>query len=96
MALGSALREATEVDPRFGGWFNADLADYVVSVNADIGDIDVAFVDRPDPLLNDVPVRQGAGRGLDGRRGGGRRQRDLSRDRTARSATCRSGIDDLV
>ncbi len=54
MALGSALREATEVDPRFGGWLNDDLADYVVSVNADIGDIDVAFVDRPDPFLNTV------------------------------------------
>jgi xanthine dehydrogenase YagR molybdenum-binding subunit len=52
MALGSALREATEVDPRYGGWLNDDLADYVVSVNADIGDIEVAFVDRPDPLLN--------------------------------------------
>lgn len=52
MGLGSALREATEVDPRFGGWLNDDLADYVVSVNADIGDIDVSFVDRPDPLLN--------------------------------------------
>lgn len=54
MAIGSALREETEVDPRFGGWLNADLADYVVPVNADIGDIDVGFIDRPDPLLNAV------------------------------------------
>ncbi len=54
MAIGAALREETEVDPRFGGWLNADLADYVVPVNADIGDIDVGFVDRPDPLLNAV------------------------------------------
>ena len=52
MGLGSALREVTEFDPRYGGWLNDDLADYVVSVNADIGDIDVAFVDRPDPMLN--------------------------------------------
>ena len=52
MGIGSALREETEVDPRFGGWLNADLADYIVPVNADIGDIDVAFVDRPDPLIN--------------------------------------------
>lgn len=51
-AIGSALREETEVDPRFGGWLNNDLADYVVPVNADIGDIDVAFINRPDPLLN--------------------------------------------
>ena len=53
-AIGAALREETEVDPRFGGWLNADLADYVVPVNADIGDIDVGFVDRPDPLFNAV------------------------------------------
>ncbi len=53
-AIGSALREETEVDPRFGGWLNNDLADYVVPVNADIGDINVGFVDRPDPLLNSI------------------------------------------
>ena len=52
MAIGSALREETEVDPRFGGWLNADLADYVVPVNADVGDIDVHFIDRADPLIN--------------------------------------------
>lgn len=57
MAIGSALREETEVDPRFGGWLNADLADYVVPVNADIGEIDVNFIDRPDPLLNSVGAK---------------------------------------
>lgn len=57
MAIGSALREETEVDPRFGGWFNSDLADYVVPVNADIGDIDVSFIDRPDPLINVVGAK---------------------------------------
>lgn len=50
--IGSALREETDVDPRFGGWLNNDLADYVVPVNADVGEIEVAFIDRPDPLLN--------------------------------------------
>lgn len=55
--IGSALREETEVDERFGGWLNNDLADYVVPVNADIGDIDVAFVDRPDPLINALGVK---------------------------------------
>ncbi len=56
-ALGSALREETEVDPRFGGWLNNDLADYVVPVNADVGEIDVSFIDRPDPLLNAVGAK---------------------------------------
>ena len=57
MGLGSALREETEVDPRYGGWLNNDLADYVVSVNADIGDIEVAFVDNPDPLISSVGAK---------------------------------------
>ncbi len=47
-ALGAALRETSETDPRYGGWLNADLAEYHVSVNADIGDIDVSFIDEPD------------------------------------------------
>jgi len=28
--IGTALREETGVDPRYGGWLNNDLADYVV------------------------------------------------------------------
>ncbi len=52
--IGSVLREETEVDPRYGGWLNNDLADYVVAVNADIGDIEVAFIDRPDPIANSI------------------------------------------
>ena len=56
-AIGSALREETEVDERFGGWLNNDLADYVVPVNADIGDIDVAFVDKPDQQLNSIGAK---------------------------------------
>ncbi|MGX1101525.1 xanthine dehydrogenase family protein molybdopterin-binding subunit [Amorphus sp. MBR-141] len=55
--IGAALREAGEIDPRFGGVLNNDLAEYIVPVNADIGAIDVAFINRPDPLLNDVGVK---------------------------------------
>ncbi len=55
--IGCALREASEVDSRFGGFLNADFAEYVVPVNADIGDLDVEFIDEPDPLLNDVGVK---------------------------------------
>lgn len=56
-ALGGALREVSEVDPRFGGFLNADLADYVIPVNADIGEIEVGFVDEPDPKLNAAGVK---------------------------------------
>lgn len=50
--VGAALREASETDPRYGGFLNADLAEYVIPVNADIGLIDVDFVDEPDSLLD--------------------------------------------
>ena len=46
--IGCALREASEVDSRFGGFLNADIAEYLVPVNADIGDIDVDFINQPD------------------------------------------------
>jgi xanthine dehydrogenase YagR molybdenum-binding subunit len=55
--IGAALREASEVDPRYGGFLNADLAEYVIPVTADIGDIEVEFIDEPDPLLNDAGVK---------------------------------------
>jgi xanthine dehydrogenase YagR molybdenum-binding subunit len=50
--IGAALREASEVDPRYGGFLNADLAEYVLPVNADIGSLDVEFIDKPDMVFN--------------------------------------------
>jgi xanthine dehydrogenase YagR molybdenum-binding subunit len=58
--IGMALLEHTEVDPRFGRYMNADLAEYQVPVNADVGTIDVQFVDEPDPYVNPIGAK-GAG-----------------------------------
>ncbi|MBY5827573.1 xanthine dehydrogenase family protein molybdopterin-binding subunit [Rhizobium leguminosarum] len=55
--FSTALREESEVDPRFAGYLNDDLADYVMAVNADIGSVDVGFVDVPDPMINSVGVK---------------------------------------
>ncbi|OAE48238.1 xanthine dehydrogenase family protein molybdopterin-binding subunit [Agrobacterium tumefaciens] len=55
--IGAALREASEVDARFGGFLNADIAEYLVPVNADIGQTHVEFVNRPDPKLNDAGIK---------------------------------------
>jgi xanthine dehydrogenase YagR molybdenum-binding subunit len=55
--IGATLREASEVDPRYGGFLNADLAEYVVPVNADIGSIDVEFIDKPDFRFNGAGVK---------------------------------------
>nr|WP_298720977.1 xanthine dehydrogenase family protein molybdopterin-binding subunit [uncultured Steroidobacter sp.] len=55
--IGAALREASEVDARYGGFLNADLAEYVLPVNADIGSIDVEFIDEPDKTFNSAGAK---------------------------------------
>jgi xanthine dehydrogenase YagR molybdenum-binding subunit len=55
--IGAALREASEVDPRYGGFLNADLAEYVLPVNADIGSIEVDFIDQPDRTFNSAGAK---------------------------------------
>jgi xanthine dehydrogenase YagR molybdenum-binding subunit len=55
--IGAALREASEVDTRYGGFLNTDIAEYVVPVNADIGRTEVAFINRPDPQVKSAGVK---------------------------------------
>jgi xanthine dehydrogenase YagR molybdenum-binding subunit len=55
--IGAALREASEVDPRYGGFLNADLAEYLVPVNADVDTIEVEFIDKPDLKFNSAGVK---------------------------------------
>jgi xanthine dehydrogenase YagR molybdenum-binding subunit len=55
--IGAALREVSEVDPRYGGFLNADLAEYVLPVNADIGSIEVEFIDKPDNSFNSAGAK---------------------------------------
>jgi xanthine dehydrogenase YagR molybdenum-binding subunit len=47
--IGMATLEETVTDPGSGRVANATLGDYLVAVNADVPDIDVAFVGEPDP-----------------------------------------------
>jgi len=47
--IGMATFEETVTDPGDGRVANATLGDYLVAVNADVPDIDVAFVGEPDP-----------------------------------------------
>ena len=55
--IGMALEEETLVDPRTGRYINADLAEYHVPVHADIGQLDVSFVDEVDPYVNPIGVK---------------------------------------
>ena len=57
MGIGMALFEHTTYDPQNGAPINSNLADYVVSVNADVPPIDVHFLDFPDKQMNEVGAR---------------------------------------
>ncbi len=57
MGLGMALLEHTIYDPRTGLPVNGNFADYAIPVNADIPDIEVHFIDRPDPIINTLGCR---------------------------------------
>ena len=55
--VGMALEEETLIDPHAGRYVNADLAEYHVPVNADIGTIDVAFIEEPDEHVSTVGAK---------------------------------------
>ncbi|MDR5739837.1 MULTISPECIES: xanthine dehydrogenase family protein molybdopterin-binding subunit [unclassified Caballeronia] len=55
--VGSALLEKSDLDVRYGRYTNANLAEYHVPVNADIGSLDIAFVGQPDPHINPLGAR---------------------------------------
>jgi xanthine dehydrogenase YagR molybdenum-binding subunit len=55
--LSFALLEHSILDPRAGRIVNANLAEYHVPVNADVREIDVTFVDKPDYTFNPLGVR---------------------------------------
>jgi xanthine dehydrogenase YagR molybdenum-binding subunit len=57
MGIGMALFEETMYDPRSGAPINNNLADYVVTVNADTPEMDVTFLDYPDLKLNPLGAR---------------------------------------
>jgi xanthine dehydrogenase YagR molybdenum-binding subunit len=55
--VGMALMEATEYDLRYGRPVNANLAEYHVPVNADIGIIDIAVVPEIDAHINPLGAK---------------------------------------
>ena len=55
--IAEALLEHTVMDASVGRIVNANLAEYLVPVHADIPAIDVLFVDEPDFSLNPIGVK---------------------------------------
>jgi xanthine dehydrogenase YagR molybdenum-binding subunit len=50
--IGSALHEHTEIDKREARYMNDNLAEYLIPVNADIGQVDVILVPEVDNEVN--------------------------------------------
>jgi xanthine dehydrogenase YagR molybdenum-binding subunit len=55
--IGSALTEGNVVDPRHGSLINQDLAQYLVPVQADIGDLDAIMLDEVDDKANPMGIK---------------------------------------
>jgi xanthine dehydrogenase YagR molybdenum-binding subunit len=51
MGVGMGLLEQTVYDPRNGHPINDNFADYIVPTSADSPEIDVTFLDIPDPMM---------------------------------------------
>jgi xanthine dehydrogenase YagR molybdenum-binding subunit len=55
--IGIALMEEALIDHRFGRHVNNDLAKYHVAVQADVPDVEVIMIDRPDPYLDPLGAK---------------------------------------
>jgi xanthine dehydrogenase YagR molybdenum-binding subunit len=57
MGLSMALHEESVMDPRFGDYVNHDFAEYHIATNADVGTIDVSWIDEDDPHVNPMGAK---------------------------------------
>jgi xanthine dehydrogenase YagR molybdenum-binding subunit len=57
MGLSMALHEESVLDPHFGDFVNHDFAEYHIATNADVGTVDVAWIDEDDPHVNPLGAK---------------------------------------
>ena len=55
--LGMALTEKTEIDRRNGRVLNANIAEYLVPVHADVPEITVLSITEDDPYFNPLGIK---------------------------------------
>ena len=55
--FSTALMEATIPDEKTGRIVNANLAEYHVAVHADTPELDIDFINEPDPHMSEVGAR---------------------------------------
>jgi xanthine dehydrogenase YagR molybdenum-binding subunit len=57
MGLSMALHEQSVLDPRFGDYVNHDFAEYHIATNADVGTVDVTWIDEDDPHVSPMGAK---------------------------------------
>jgi xanthine dehydrogenase YagR molybdenum-binding subunit len=57
MGLSMALHEHSVVDARFGHVLNHDFAGYHIAANADVGSVEVHWLDEEDPYVNPMGAK---------------------------------------
>jgi xanthine dehydrogenase YagR molybdenum-binding subunit len=57
MGVGMGLLEETRYEQRTGQPINGNFADYLVATCADAPEIDVTFLDYPDPIMGEYGAR---------------------------------------
>jgi xanthine dehydrogenase YagR molybdenum-binding subunit len=57
MGLSMALHEESVMDPHFGDYVNHDLAEYHIATNADVGTVDISWIDEDDPYVNPMGAK---------------------------------------
>ena len=55
--VSSALHEGTEMDRRHGRFYNTDLAEYLIPVNADIPAAEVILLPEEDHEINELGIK---------------------------------------
>jgi len=55
--ISAALHEGTEMDRRAARYVNKDLAEYMIPVNADVGEIEVIMVPEEDAAVNPLGIK---------------------------------------
>jgi xanthine dehydrogenase YagR molybdenum-binding subunit len=55
--ISAALHEATEIDKHSARYYNDDLAEYMIPVNADVPNIEVAIIPETDHLVNPLGIK---------------------------------------
>jgi xanthine dehydrogenase YagR molybdenum-binding subunit len=55
--VSSALHEATEIDPQRARYYNSDLAEYLIPVNADIDKAEVMILPEIDTAVNPLGIK---------------------------------------